>query len=77
MLTPVFVASPAEAKQTRLRYAIKNVLVVKGETNTGYQRSKFRHWIDANGDCEDTRAEVLKQESKRCTTGRCTIERGK
>lgn len=72
-------ATPADAATTvhvRLRTAIRN-LPVAAETPAGYARSKFQLWVDANGDCQDTRAEVLVSESKSRTTGGCTIDTGK
>lgn len=84
LLVPVTVATvatapsaEAAAKQARVTYAIKNLLTVGSETNKGYDRAKFKHWIDANGDCQDTRAEVLIEESKVSTTGGCIIKTGK
>ncbi|MFH8342952.1 HNH endonuclease family protein [Streptomyces sp. AM6-12] len=38
-------------------------LPVRPEDRTGYERSKFKHWIDADRDGCDTRAEVLKAEA--------------
>lgn len=80
-LIPLSVASAPSAeaatKQARVQYAIKNLLPVRDETNSGYDRARFSHWTDANGDCQNTRAEVLVQESKTSTTGGCTIKTGK
>jgi hypothetical protein len=76
LVTPAGPASAASTVTVRLRTAIKN-LPVAAETPTGYDRSKFRLWIDADGDCQDARAEVLIAESKAATTGSCTIHTGR
>jgi len=70
-------SASAATKQARVTYAIKSLLPVRSEAPSGYARSKFAHWIDANGDCQDTRAEVLINESRSSTTGRCTIKTGR
>lgn len=83
LVAATLTATPAnatpEVPQTR---ASKNALSVlkslkTGATNGGYSRSKFKHWTTKNG-C-DTRARVLKRDSKKRTTksGRCTIRTGK
>lgn len=43
-------------------------LTVATEVRTGYQRSKFKHWVDADGDGCSTRAEVLDVESETSVT---------
>lgn len=55
-------------------------LAAESATST-YDRANFKHWIDANKNCRDTRAEVLISESLASPTftssTRCTVATGK
>jgi Protein of unknown function (DUF1524) len=53
-------------------------LPVAGEVRDGYERTKFRHWVDADRDGCNTRQEVLKEEAIEAPTqgANCTLSGG-
>jgi hypothetical protein len=61
---PLLAAAPAHAAETTTSLAdgIK-ALPVSAEQRAGYERSKFKHWVDADKDSCNTRAEVLLEEA--------------
>ncbi|MET4640083.1 cell wall-binding repeat-containing protein [Mycetocola sp. 2940] len=56
-------AAPAAAADATIG-SLLNQLVTAPAVTTGYDRAKFVHWIDEDGDGCDTRREVLIQESQ-------------
>ena len=54
-------------------------LKVEEESTITYQRSLFKHWIDSDKDCFDTRSEVLIEESLTWPSfkSRCKVASGK
>ncbi|MFK4156994.1 HNH endonuclease family protein [Streptomyces fungicidicus] len=55
-------ADPGETVALSVREALA-ALPVQDEDRTGYERTKFRHWIDADRDGCSTRSEVLLEEA--------------
>ena len=53
------------------------------ESNSGYDRTLFKHWVDADGDCQNARQEVLLSEAETdtpityTTSSRCTVASGR
>ncbi len=70
-------AAPSGTVTTTLREAI-DALPVVAEDRTGYERTAFKHWVDADTDGCNTRQEVLTAEAIEPPTvsGRCTISGG-
>jgi hypothetical protein len=55
-------AAPGDTVATPVRDALQ-ALSVADEDRTGYERTKFKHWVDADKDGCNTRMEVLKDEA--------------
>ena len=68
-------AHSGEEVSLPLNEAIAKLPVAK-EVTSGYEREKFNHWVDADGDCQDARTEVLLEEAKKKARGRCDVTRG-
>lgn len=68
-------ADSGEEVSLPLTEAIAKLPVAK-EVTSGYEREKFHHWVDADGDCQDARDEVLVEESRKKASGRCEATRG-
>lgn len=76
-LTP----TPAQAATTTGRKLLGMLTVSAEAGSSTYDRTYFRHWVDADGDCQNARAEVLVAETKAAvtftTSSRCTVATGR
>nr|WP_224353600.1 HNH endonuclease family protein [Streptomyces olivaceus] len=70
-------ADPGDTITAPVRQALA-ALPVADEDRTGYDRDKFRHWIDEDRDGCSTRNEVLIEEAVEAPerSGRCTLSGG-
>ncbi|MER7141389.1 HNH endonuclease family protein [[Kitasatospora] papulosa] len=63
-LMPLLAATPVQAAEiTTLADGVR-ALPLAAESRTGYERSSFKHWVDADKDSCNTRMEVLIAESR-------------
>jgi hypothetical protein len=80
LLLSVLGTGVATATQITASALLSRVAVAAESGSSTYDRALFRHWIDINSDCQDTRVEVLVSESKvtpsYSTSRHCTVTRG-
>ncbi len=74
-------SSPAlaylEAGTSTTSDALLGEIAERPETSGGYDTQLFNHWIDADGDCYDTRNEVLIEETEGAvSSSACTVTTG-
>jgi hypothetical protein len=77
-LLPLTTAMPAHAAQTLSLHDGIEALPQAAEVRDGYERTKFKHWIDEDRDGCNTRAEVLLAEAVTQPTvgARCKLSGG-
>lgn len=68
------------AAVTTARQLLALVPTAAEQSSSTYSRAAFRHWVDADRDCQDARAEVLIRKSRTpvtfTTLKRCTVVAG-
>ena len=72
-------APPAHAETTAAAALLQRVPSSPESGSATYDRALFRHWTDADGDCQNTRAEVLLAETRTAATtsaSGCTVAAG-
>jgi len=75
---PVPPNAPVAASSRVTPGEVLAMLVVTEESSAGtYRRDAFRHWVDADGDCQDTRVEVLVRDNLASSPEGCRLSAGR
>src|SRR5919112_5796320 len=69
-------ASTTTVTMVSARTLLATLRVVRESHGGTYERARFGSWLDADGDCGKTRAEVLRAESSSVVTANssCTVK---
>ena len=67
----------AAASNLSASQLLSKLQVVSEQASSTYDRNLFNHWIDADNDCQDTRAEILARDSKTQVAKSCRVTVGR
>lgn len=71
-------ASPSPSASAAGQQTLQGLQIAPHDTSVAYNRDAWVHWVDTDGDCQNTRAEVLIMESRQPVSpaGGCTVTSG-
>ena len=67
----------SDAKSLTAMSLLTRLRVAEEQASSSYDRDLFKHWTDADNDCQDARAEVLVRDSKSPVAKQCRITVGR
>lgn len=70
-------SAPAAASSLSASQLLAKLQVAPEQASSTYDRDLFKHWTDADNDCQDARAEILARDSKTQVAKSCRITVGR